>query len=194
MKICDSIVEMRVQSGLRRMQLNNAWARSSSCLARRERKRLGKLTSLKMIRRRITGKWLREEEEDLEKLDWMMAENNHDKERALQCLSWAMLYMDDVNSDVRPFTLREKVLRRDWSWTLGAFLAELRTVVSYRTHPGPVTGNIVDLLIFRLRKLRSYETSGLQTAVRFKLEEVMDILFEVPGPPLEVVRSRLFGC
>ena len=192
-KICEEILRTRRSCGLRRARLMRCWERYSRSLARRERARRGRLTSVKLMMTRVAGKLWREHERDIENLDLLVASHGEDMKRALHCLDAATVYMDDVYTDPRPVSKSEKRKKREWSWALDSFISELRTVVSYRRCPGYYNINVVDLLAFRLDKMRLNERTGLEMAVRYKLEDTMEILFDMPPPNPEAVKSRLFG-
>ena len=82
---------------------------------------------------------------------------------------------------------------RRWSVALDTFLAEMRSMVDYRTLTGQHPAEVEEVLISKLKAMRIHEETAAQKEVRYKLEDAMDWIFEPRIPDTTLVRKRLMG-
>ena len=77
-----------------------------------------------------------------------------------------------------------------WERSLDSFLSEMRSMINYSEEPGQYSVDILELLIFRLSRLRISERLEEQRIVRFTLEDVIKNLFTVS----RLQKRRMAGC
>ena len=187
---------MRRVFGLRRERLRRLQGTLSGLLARRERLRRGRITSLRMLTRKNVGWLFKEESKDIRHLDKVVRDNGGDWNQAMECLNDATLYMEDVLTDPRPFSKAQRLRRRIWHRILDDFLSHLRNIISLKRMEDTTRItmiDVVDMLAHNLRVLKLHECDSLQSMVRFRLEDALELLFDMKPPSQEVVRERLFG-
>ena len=137
----------------------------------------------------MIGAFQKEEIEDLNCLGGVSG-NRGDLVEALWCLEEATTY---INIMIKyPFMMGTPRYRR-WSVALDTFLAEMRSMVDYRTLTGQHPAEVEEVLISKLKAMRIHEETAAQKEVRYKLEDAMDWIFEPRIPDTTLVRKRLMG-
>ena len=182
-------MRMRKAYGERRIRLQKSLKRLLTSSVRKEMKRKGKNTSLKLMRRRIVGAFRKEEEEDLRRLGGV-SENRGDLIEALACLQEATVF---INIMIRHPVMMGTPRYRNWSIELDKFLSDMRSLVDYRKMPGQHDSEVEETLVMRLKAMRIHEDSAAQKEVRYKLEDAMQRLFEPRSPEKKEIRKRLLG-
>ena len=174
-RICSMILKMKEAYERRRWRLHKQLVRSSSLLSRRERSRRGRVTSMRIIRKRLLGRLKAEDERDIEKLDRASIRDKEDMARSLKCLREATFFLDKLLESPR-LIMNAKFKR--WELALDSFLSEARLMMDYRRVPVYCDSDGLDMLIRRIEHMRLGEALREQREVRYRLEDSLDYLFD----------------
>ena len=173
--LCTKILRIRKAYGDRRARAHKAIVVASRPRSRRERARVGRLSSMMMMKTKLRGKLRREDKEDRRKINRANAGNKREAKRALKCLEEATLSLDIVVQN--PKLIRDRKYMK-WERSLDFFLAEMRSMVEYKLEPGQYEVDILELLIRRLSQMKISEHLAAQEEVRNNLMDAVGNMFE----------------
>jgi hypothetical protein len=173
--LCTKILRIRKAYGDRRARAHKTIVVASRPRSRRERARVGRLSSMMMLKTKLRGKLRREDKDDRRKINRANAGNKREAKRALKCLEEATLSLDIVVQN--PKLIRDRKYMK-WERSLDFFLAEMRSMVEYKLEPGQYEVDILELLIRRLSQMKISEHLAAQEAVRNSLMDAVGNMFE----------------
>jgi hypothetical protein len=179
LKICTLVMKMRKQYGVRKSRLINTMSRWSLMSARRERARKGRISSRKMMMKRLAGQFREGDRADLREIDDTMAESKEDISRALTCLREVTMHLDDMA--LNPRLVRDQKYRV-WAAALDHFIMEIRNTISYRGGDPSLfqyNKDVVEMIISRLSQMRLNEVVVEQMEMRLSLEDAVRSLFNL---------------